>query len=241
MRALRVAAALLLLASPATAQRFSWQPGDRVLVGALGELGAIAVSTRHVFAAGPAGVVVYDLIRDAWAPPLPYTDGLPLGEQPTALAYDRLQDALWLGTASGTLHSYVLAFERWERIGVVTAGPVLHLDATADGVYIAARDGWQRLHPGSFIADRIQEVDVPSAVRQRAQDALGGRDPALAAARGTLGLDPSLRRWPITALAPGEHPGDVWLTTGGGGLIRYDTRRMDAQWLPIGLPTRGAA
>jgi len=46
-RALRIAAVALLLASPVDAQRFSWQPGDRVLVGMLGDLRAIAASPRN--------------------------------------------------------------------------------------------------------------------------------------------------------------------------------------------------
>lgn len=239
-RALRIAAVTLLLASPVDAQRFSWQPGDRVLVGMLGDLRAIAASPRNVYAAGPAGVAVYDLIRDAWAAPLPFTNDMPLGEEPSALAYDRTQDALWLGTANGALYTYALAFGRWERTGAIGAGPVLYLDAAPDALYIAMRDGWQRLPLGAFIADRIPEADVPSDVRQRARDALGGRDAALGAVRGTIGLDASLRRWPVTALTHGETPGEYWLATAGGGLIRYDARRMDARWLPIGLPTQGA-
>jgi ligand-binding sensor domain-containing protein len=243
-RALPLAAALLSLASmPASAQRFTWRAGDRVLVGALGELGAVAVSPRHVYAAGPAGVVVYDLVRDTWAPPLPLTDETPLGEQPTALAYDRVLDALWLGTAAGALHSYTLGFDRWERVGTVTPGPVLFLAVSADGLFIAGRDGWQRLARGSFIAYRIGEADVPPEVRARAAERFEGRgrDPSLDAARATLGLDPALRRWPITDDAPGDRPGETWLATGGGGLLRYDARRMRADWLPIGLPARGAA
>ena len=234
---------LTCAAQTAAAQRFAWRPDDRVLLGALGELGAIAVSPWHVYGAGPTGVVVYDLLREAWAPPLPLTQGMPLSEQPTALAFDPLSDALVLGTANGTLYTYTLGFDRWDRVAGVTAGPVLFLAATGDGVYIAGRDGWQRLDRGGFIADRIPESAVPADIRARAADRIGGRgrDPWLDAARATLGLDPALRRWPITDMAAGERPGETWLATAGGGLIRYDSRRMRADWLPIGVPGRGVS
>jgi ligand-binding sensor domain-containing protein len=238
------AAALILGAlvagAPAAAQQRAWQPGDRVLIGDLGDLRAVAVAPRHVYAAGPAGIVVYDLTRDRWAPPLPYTEGMPLGEQPTALAYDRLSDALWLGTAAGVLYTYTLGFDRWERLGAIAGGSIAFLAASPDAVYGAGADGWFRLPRGAFIAEPIPGTDVPPDVRAQAGAQTGARDdPWLAAARGTLGLDPRLRRWPLTDAAAGETPGEYWIATGGGGLVRYDSRSATAEWLPIGLPAGG--
>mgnify|MGYP001200970430 CR=1 FL=1 len=220
-----------------------WRPEERVLLSAFHELGAVATDMRRVYAASPLGLEVYDFVAGRWELPITAEDGYPVGEQPTALAYDRVEDALWLVTSLGSLYRFEPHFGRWEHRGLVPLGRVERIVPAMDGaVYLWGPGGWLRLRRGSSVLEPVRRGEAPAASGGEDSFAAGGAwgaDPFLRALRGTLALDARLRRWPITAVAPAEPPGRYWVATRGGNLVAVDTRRMVTEWLPFGLLTRG--
>lgn len=226
-----------------TAQAFAvGRRGDGVLISSFGVMTALALGPRHIFAATPAGVVAYDFAFDRWELPLTEADGYPAGERPTALAYDRSAGVLWLGTAEGSLSSLTPGIDRWDRVTTIgIAAIVAIIPFSREGaLYLATEGGWQQLRTGSFIATPIPPSAVPEAVRAAAADERTETDPFLRAARGTLGLDAAMRRWRLSDVERGERPGEYWIATLGGGLLRYDTRFSRSEWLPFGTVSEGA-
>jgi ligand-binding sensor domain-containing protein len=230
------------LPATATAQAGRvWRQDEQALVTNFSELVAVDVGGRFVYALSPSGVISYDYMFGRWQPALTAVTGFPAAEQPSALGYDPLGGALWVGTATGALYSYSPGIERWER--VTSAGVAAILDIVPynreGALYLFTQSGWRRLRTGSFIADDVAEGEVPFEVRN-ASRGRAGSDPRFDAGRATIGLDPSNRRWQLTDVAPGERPGDYWVATNGGGLMRYDTRSLRSEWLPFGLLSYGA-
>lgn len=243
-------AASLALSAPGALDAQSgraWRADERVLVSAFHQLGAVTADIRHVYAASPWGMEVYDVGSGRWLAPVTVEDGYPAGERPTALAADRIGDAVWLGTASGALYEYSRAFGRWEPYGLVAAAPIERIvpgsSLASDAVYLRTRGGWLRLRRGS----RLTEPATPGEVardagvdpRELAGPAQAG-DPVFQSLRGTLTLDEHLRRWPITDVAAGERPSRLWVATDGGNLFLYDGAQMRAEPLPFGLLSQGS-
>lgn len=73
------------------------------------------------------------------------------------------------------------------------------------------------------------------------QSRAGDNDIALRIMRGTVGVDPSGRRWPITAVVPAERPGTYWMGTAGGNLLLADSRNLSSQWYLFGTLARGTS
>ncbi|MBI4545749.1 MAG: hypothetical protein HY703_11180 [Gemmatimonadetes bacterium] len=224
-----------------------WRPDERVLLTAFHELSAVAVDARRVYAASPWGLEVYDFVARSWLPPITAEDGYPAGERVTAMVYDEVANALWLGTARGELLAYRLVFGGFERYGVVADGPVLQIvpgrDVRENALYLAVPGGWQRVRRGSSFAETVPPDQVPGGQGQgsgSAAERLGRMDPFFHSLRGTLEMDERLRHWPISDVAPAASPGRYWVATYGGNLLLYDSRRMDAERLTFGLPGRGA-
>lgn len=233
------------LAMPGTLQAQSgraWRQDDRVLVTAFHRLGAVAADSRHVFAASPWGMIVHDPMAGRWLPPITEEDGYPEGELPTALAVDRIGDAVWLGTASGALFEYHRTFGRWQAYGPVAMGAIEAIvpgtSMTSDALFLRTRQGWLRLRRGSRLARPAAPAEVAAEAPTSMADV--ARDPEFQALRSTLTLDRQLRRWPIVDVAPGERQGVLWIATDGGNLFRYDRIRMGAEALPFGLLSRGS-
>ncbi len=191
----------------AQAQAPPWLAGDRVLVSEGGTLYALALGVREVYAAGPAGVLVYDFTRAQWNAPIAAIGDYPVGQRITGMAHDRASGELFVTNAAGDAYRWVPGFERWEP------------------VFTAERES---LSP-----------EVRAALARR--PGAGARDPVLDAVRGSLGLDPRLRRWPIMDALAGERPGEYWVATGGGGLVHFDSRGLERNWLPWGLLSRSTA
>lgn len=236
-----VVALVVGLPVPAIAQRFN-RPEDQLLVSDFGDLVALAVGPQRVFAASTAGVIIYDYVQQRWDLPLGITAGYPRAERPTALAYDATGDVLWLGTASGALYSAPLTVRQWQSAGLTGGGPVVRLVSDdADGMlYIQTQGGWLSMQSGSLFTDPVSPGQLPARVlRQAALGSGNSGDPYLDAARGTLGVDARGRHWQLTDIAPAEEPGTYWVATAGGGLVRFDGRTMDRQWLRYGLASAG--
>lgn len=227
----------------AHAQARLWQQGDRVLVSDFGHVAALATGPRRLFAATPAGVTIYDFAFRRWEPPITVVDGFPAPERPASLAFERAGNALWMGTESGEIFRFTLGFGQWERAGNAGGGPVRRIFASLrDGaVYAnAGSGGWIRLRGGSLFLERVSQAELPQDVLEQMRDGDLSQDRWLAAARGTLGLDENLTRWRLTDAVRGERPGEYFIGTDGGGVILYDSRTTQSDWLRYGLPGYGA-
>ncbi|MCI0433379.1 MAG: hypothetical protein L0271_07005, partial [Gemmatimonadetes bacterium] len=101
--------------------------------------------------------------------------------------------------------------------------------------FTPAFDRWERV--GDTAGDAL-----PPGIRAALERRAGGpRDPVLDAVRGSLGTDARLRRWPITDILAGERPGEYWVATDGGGLLRFESRGLVRDWMRWGLLSRGTA
>ena len=235
-RAAAIALLATCLSASADAQSGrAWRPEDRDLITWSGDLADVSLGPRRVYALSPFGVLVYDRAAQAWAPPLTLAAGFPAHERPSALAYDRVRDGLWVGTQAGGIWFLSGFSDRWESHTRVPGSVTALATVLAEGaLYILARSSWYRLEGGGFSAQPVSPGEVPAEAAQRPED-----DRRLAAGLGTLGLDPNGRRWRVSAVARGDHPGDYWVAT-GGGLVRYRADRMAGEWLITGLPSIGA-
>jgi ligand-binding sensor domain-containing protein len=237
--ALAVAGVLTLAESPIAAQQRFWTPEERILVGDGGLVHAVAAGPFDVYGAADFGIVVYDAARRRWKMPLPLPVEI-VATRASALAFDPAGGTLWLGTESGDLFSTAPGFDRWDRVSGGFRGRVESIVAwPRDGsVYIFAGGEWLRIVGGSFFAERVAVNALPPGVQ--AQATRLPDDPWFRAARGTLGLDPRNRRWQLTDVTAGREPGEFWISTDGGGIIRFDTRSGEQDWLRYGLAARGA-
>jgi ligand-binding sensor domain-containing protein len=237
--AFAVAGLLTLAQSPIVAQQRFWTPEERILVGDGGLVRAVAAGPFDVYGAADFGIVVYDAARNRWKTPLPLPIEM-IATRPSALAFDPVGGTLWLGTESGDLFSTAPGFQRWDRASGGLRGRVESIVAwPQDGsVYVFAGGEWVRLPVGSFFPERVPVNALPAGVQ--AQATRLPDDPWFRAASGTLGLDPRNRRWQLTDVAQGREPGEFWISTDGGGIIRYDTHSGRQDWLRYGLAGPGA-
>lgn len=239
--AILVATALALVTPGAAAARQAhlWTSDTRTLVTDGGNLTAVAVSRTDVYAATRDVVLVYDVVRREWRPPIPVPGAAnaPI----TALGVDPTTGDVWVGTQSGELTRGLPGFASWETIAAPVRGAIQRIVAWPDdaSTYVLAAGEWWRIEWASSFAESVGAASVPGPVRSRAT--AWPDDPYLAAARRSLGLDPELQRWPITDVVRGIEPDEFWIATAGGGLVHFNARRSEREWLRFGLVARGVA
>lgn len=241
MRAQRLLIALALASAAAAGDIRAqyWSPGERTLITAFDHVTAVATDMRSVYAATPNGLLVYDQLAREWRRPSTQVDGFPVGHLPTALAWDDFAGELWMGTQTGVVWRYAPGFERWEQ-GVIVPGAVQAIGFAGGSAWILAGGRWLVVHGAAFSAEPVATAAVPAEVRAGAGSEVIAADPFLRTIIRSLPPDPAGHRWRATALAPGQRRGTWWIGTDGGGLLAYDARTNDVQWLPFGLPSRGA-
>ncbi len=239
--AVLAATALMLIVPGAAAARQAhlWTSDTRTIVTEGGNLTAVAVSRTDVYAATQDAVLVYDVARREWRPPIPVPGAAnaPI----TALGVDPTTGDVWVGTRSGELTRGLPGFTSWETIAAPVRGAIQRIvpwpnDAST---YVLAAGEWWRIEWASSFAESVGAATVPVGVRARAT--AWPDDPYLAAARSSLGLDAELQRWSITDVARGIEPDEFWIATAGGGLVHFNARRSEREWLRFGLVARGAA
>jgi len=216
-----------------------WTPDERTLVTDGGRIAALAVSRTQVLAATPDAILVYDVARRAWQAPI-LVPG-PRASTVTALGVDPVSGEVWVGTSTGELLRGLPGFAAWEGVAAPVRGPIERITAypPESATFVLAGEEWWRIDWASAVATEASAGSVPVAVREEA--GRGPDDPFLAAARNSLGLDPQMRRWTITAVARGIEPDEFWVGTDGGGMVRFQSRRNEREWLRFGLVARGAA
>ena len=183
-------------------------------------------------------MVVYDILRSRWDTPLTYPVEM-LNAKPTALAYDRAGNALWLGTDRGDLFTIVPGFAQWDRaVGLVRGAIERIIVAQREfAVYVNAGGEWHRVRAGSLSLDRVPDNALPADVRAQIPPV----PQELRAAIGTIGMGPQMQRWQISDVKSADFPGEYWIATQGGGLLKYDRRFERRDWLRYGLAGPGAA
>lgn len=241
-RGTALAAFLALAASPLLAQGRIWRPDERVLITEFHELGGVAVDGPRVYAASPSGLEIYDAAAAHFELPSTEEDGYPVGELPTALAFDLATQELWLGTMSGRLYAFQPLLATWQSRGFVT-GPVVQIrfprSSILDPVYIRIPGGWLTVERGGGFTTPLPPGEGPPPEAGMGSGGLPD-DPYFRAQSGTLTLDRAMRRWPISSVARGERPGEYWIATEGGNLFHYSDFVGGAEQIVYGLVTRGA-
>lgn len=229
-----LATLLATSAAPTAAQRL-WRPDDRSLITSYDDVLALATGPNEVYVATTAGLAVYDADRQRWLQPLAPVVGYPTGDLPLALAWDGTTGALWLGTESGRLFAFPPASDRWIEARFATRDPIVRIvaDAVNGGLIVGVPDGWYRVSDDGGSGRPASSAGVVPFE-------LTAEYSALRSLEGTLGLDPRLRRYALTAVVPGEQTDVFYVGTQGGGLLHTDVDAADPEWLPYGLLSRGA-
>jgi hypothetical protein len=247
----RTAGAAVLLAalcgacasSGATAGGIPLAREDRVVVGEYARLLGVAASQRHVFAAGPTGIAVFDRIFERWLPPVPLDE--PAVERLTALAADPAGEGVWIGVTGRVLH-YSPSLDRLTSAFVPGAVEGFLFDARdpEGGAYARTSGGWWYVAAGGFarpVADPVRELPpAETRVVPPSLDDLYRRFPVLRGFERLLVRDRSLRSYPVTDGAIAPDRALVWLSTLGGGLIEVDPLFHRGTPRPFGLLSPGA-
>ncbi|MBI4541355.1 MAG: hypothetical protein HY704_17770 [Gemmatimonadetes bacterium] len=231
-------------------ERAFWRPEDRAVLTAFHEIEALARDERRIYAATPRGLAIYDFVAARWELPSTEEDGYPVGQIPTATAFDPASRAVWLATADGALFSFQADLQRWDAWGPAATGPILRIVPASglpaawgeSGLYVLTRAGWYRVARFGGPAEPVPAGRLPPELVRAAESVearISGADPFFAAVRGTLALDAMLRRWPITDYVADDRPNRYWIATRGGHLLHYDSRFMRAEPRPFGLLTVG--
>jgi ligand-binding sensor domain-containing protein len=223
--------------SPLTAGRRD----EVITIGAHNEITHVAAGERLVFAATQRGVIVYDALFRAWLPPFARGDD-QFRMTATALAADPTEDAVWVGTPGNVIYYR-------PRLDYAISATV---PGRPDEIFFDRRD----LGAGAYVRLGTRYVRVPrgnvgmytavTAVPPPEQrvGAATARDvfrqyPSVETFLPLLTRGDDLEQWPVSAatLAPGRS--EVWLGTGGNGLLRVDPTFNRAEHFPFGLLERG--
>ncbi|MGQ0560959.1 MAG: hypothetical protein ACT443_03685 [Gemmatimonadota bacterium] len=157
-----------------------------------------------------------------------------------ALTYDGQR--VYAATPNG-LEIYDALAQRWLLPSTVEDGypvferPVrLQYDRSQAGLWLVAASG--NAYLWSDLSGRW-DLRAPGDVPRPASRASADADVAFNILRRTLSLDPSGRRYTITAIAAADRPGTYWVGTDGGNMLRADARSLSVDWLTFGTLSRG--
>jgi len=231
-------------AAPAPGQTGSrlWRPEERVLIGDMGVVEAVAADENVLYVVTRTGIGVYDLRFDRWQPPVTVLDGYVPSPALAALV-DPTDQSLWLGTVNGVVNYSPRM--RWYQTTAVAGGAaelmVDREDAFA-GVYLLNRSGWQFLPRGGVMPRPVTSLPpVARQIRTVSPQQVVARHPEIETMRlGTL-LDDRMRSFRYTAAAEVSLRGLVFLGTDGLGVVRYDVGIASLEVLPFGLLAPGAS
>ena len=211
---------------------------ERQYIGSYGEVRAVAVSRRYVYAATPSGVGVYDRIRGAWDAPFTRENGL-IDAHVTVIAGDPVEDAVWIGVP-GAVVMYRPLTEQVLRTMIVGIPDVIVFDKSSTGdAYVRAGGQWTRVSRAG-VAFNVAQPPLPSTVvvPKTLNDLLlqfpSLRSPQMMLARNQR-ADRALPNYAITSGASSpERASEVWLGTNGDGLYRVDPTFQEATPLRFG-------
>ncbi len=211
---------------------------ERQYIGSYGDVRAVAVSRRYVYAATPSGVGVYDRIRGAWDAPFTRENGL-VDAQITVIAGDPVEEAVWIGVP-GAVVMYRPLTEQVLRTMIVGIPDVIVFDKSAAGdAYVRAGGQWTRVSRAGVAFSAAQPPQPASVVVPKTLNDLLLQFPSLRSPQMMLGrnqrADRALPNYAITSGASSpERASEVWLGTNGDGLYRVDPTFQEATALRFG-------
>ena len=199
---------------------------ERQLVGSYGDVRAVGVSRRFVFAASNSGIAIYDRVYNAWQPPLTRDNGFT-DDQITVVVGDPVEDALWYGIP-GAVVIYRPGTEQLQRTPITGIPDFIAFDRNGTGdALVRAGGAWTRVSRVGMTtplmsAPASSSVIVPKTLQDIYEQFPQLRSGSFLALREQR-ADRALRTYQITSggISP-ERASEVWLGTSGDGLYRVD-------------------
>lgn len=220
----------LVLITPHLAPRTShaqthWRPEDRVVLGAMLEISAVASSFDRLYVVSPDQVLIRDQAAGRWLGPF-RAPGRGLLADARGSLVDPFDRSLWVVTTTGWLR-YDPILDLWDQGFAAGTVVVAGIDRTrpTDGLYLRVGGEW-------VVASRGSGSAFPAARPPRLSDLLRAvtpeeaarANPQLAGAFSGTVMGPGLRPSRLTAAAEAGDQSGWWLGTDGAGLL----------WLPFG-------
>ena len=233
-----VSSLLLLLCwvDPVGAQS-RWRPEDRVVLGSMLEIDAIASSFERLYVVAGDQLLIRDELTRRWTGPFRAPGRAALMNAQGALV-DPFDRSLWVVTTSGWLR-YDPVLDLWDQGFAVANILAAGIDRTrpTDGLYLRTPDGWS-------VAARGSGALLPATRPPRPTDlvpvgtvgAAARANPQLAGAAGGMLMGPGLRPARLTAAAESADRSGWWLGTDGAGLFFLPFGSARPEPRPWGLP-----
>ncbi len=225
-----------------TGASYSPRRDERRIVGSFGDIRALAVSRRYVFAASASGIAIYDRLFNAWQAPVSPDIGLT-DAQITAIAGDPVEDALWIGVP-GAVIIYRPAAEQLQRTIVTGVPELIAFDRQPTGdAFVRASGQWSRVSR-SGIATPVSPPVAGQVILPASLNDVYSRYPGLRSGAPLLfrsqRADRPLYNFSIqTGVYAPDQPSEVWLGTRGDGLYKVDGVTQQATAVRYGLLETG--
>ncbi|HWA41203.1 MAG TPA: hypothetical protein VG712_06290, partial [Gemmatimonadales bacterium] len=214
-----------------------WRTDDRVVLGAMLEISAVASSFDRLYLVSPDQVLIRDDLARRWTGPF-RGPGRGLLAEARGSIVDPFDRSLWIVTASGWLR-YDPTLDLWDQ--GFAGGTVIQagLDRTrpSDGLYLLLTTGWVVTSRGggsAFPATRPPRTGDLARVTTP-DDAIRANPQLAGIASGTL-MGPGLRPARLTAVAEAADRSGWWLGTEGAGLLWLPFGSVRPEPRPWGLP-----
>lgn len=199
---------------------------ERQVIGSFGDVRAVGVSRRFVFAASNSGIAVFDRVYNAWQYPLTRENGFS-DDQITVVVGDPVEDALWYGIP-GAVVIYRPGTEQLQRTSITGIPDFIVFDRGGSGdAFVRAGGGWTRVSRVGMTTPLMSPpapsaVIVPKTLPDIYEQFPQLRSGSFLAIREQR-ADRALRSYPITSggISP-ERASEVWLGTAGDGVYRVD-------------------
>lgn len=229
--------ACCLLAPRSSLAQSRWRTEDRIVLGPMLTIYAVASSFDRLYVVGAGQVLIRDQTRRLWQGPFD-APGMGALSQARGSLVDPLDQSLWLVTASGWLR-YDPTLDIWDQ--GFAGGTVLAagLDRTrpVDGLYLRLSTGW-------VVATRGTGIAIPAAQPPRMNDLVrigtvadaARANPSLAGAMSGTLMAPGLRATRLTAAAEAPDRSGWWLGTDGSGLLFLPFGAATPEPRPWGIP-----
>lgn len=228
---------VLALVPASTAAQSRWRPEDRVVLGAMLEITAVASSFERLYVVGTDQLLIRDELRHEWTGPF-RAPGRGVLADVRGGVVDPIDQSLWLVTTSGWLH-YDPTLDLWDQGFAAGTVLVAGLDRTrpTDGLFLRLSSGWVSATRGSGAAF---PVSVPpratDLIRVGTVDDAARANPQLAGAMSGTLMGPGLRPVRLTAAAPASDQSGWWLGTEEAGLFWLPFGSVRPEPRPWGLP-----
>ncbi|HET9133064.1 MAG TPA: hypothetical protein VFN90_02085 [Gemmatimonadales bacterium] len=214
------------------------RPEDRVVIGDVATVQAIASSQERVYVVHREAIGIWRPLERHWEVPRRTPPGISLVGTRAAIV-DPLDQSVVIATATGWVR-YSADIDRWDR-GVLPSEAIgLAIDRTdpAGGVWIRTRSGWFQLSP----LGAARPGAPPARLEPAPTLADAERDlPMLRSLAGTIALGPGFTPGQLTSAAPSPDRRGWFLGTSTAGLLFLDRFSTIPERVGVGLPGESVA